>query len=487
MRSYNICFSVTIICFHLLTTLQAQESNRVCLDKRPNLDSPYLDASLVNIFLTCPFVVHLVGTVIAKDKILTTALPFVNINKEAIIINVDTQQSCPQSFSWRGNIFNVTDVLYHRAFLNDKSCHDIAVLIVNDDLTKSGTQITQINWNAINIAGRDANTFKCLSTIDGESGYKLQTVTVLKSENYHCSTIETSIGSVCGPLGSPLIYKNNYMGFLKTCRPNQSNVTIYSTITAYESFLKNIIDGHFLNNSDIVTHDKMKSAFDNCPSFHNSNEVENLKTLIDSSGVCSNIKDELFKELDKFITIGYQKYVNLLNIPQLLVFEDEICQENHTVIETAIENTTVIDNSPELNIQAGPRNMELFFKDDLNLENAQLNPFHPTNEVFIEWQKQNQRNKLGNTNDNEKKNVEKYLCENIDSDSKFTNEKSDNQLDFSNYKFKPQKSELGSILSLAEVEAGNMNKNPNSTGRITNAKVGMLVVKVIPTERGEEK
>lgn len=407
-------------------------------------------------------VVNLVGTVIASNMVLTAATPFANVSKESIVVDVEKSVTCPQWFTMRGKKFNVTDILFHPLYLGNKYCHNIAVLVLDGDLTKVGAQIATINWSVDKIE-RNVGTFKCLAN---EGGIQAQTVTVTNVESHPCALIETEVGKVCSHIGSPLIYDGDFVGVQIACRPCQKNVAVYASIVVYKSFLKPIIEGGAVEK---VSHNEMVKAFEQCPNRNHSKEVETLKTLINESGVCDSVKVGLIQVLYNFVTIDYKHHAETLNIPQLLVLEDEKCEDTNQTISSSPRSSS----EPKINITIGTRTLDLYFKDDINLQNTHLDPFyHLNSHDLIQLQP---KKMIGSVKEEEK--VENYFCENMDSSE-------------TEYKFKPvasTKNKLGSILSVVDVEMGD-NKNSDTHGKLANIGAAPLRIKVIPaqTNRTEE-
>lgn len=490
MKLTKISVLITIITVKIYST-QAEE---VCFGD-DNPISLYDDDSLVNIFIDCVLELHLVGTVIGPNKVLTAARPFVNVTKDAVMVSVQKSDTCPQKSPKEGG-FKVETILFYHLFVENKECHDIAVLILDRDITEDGATIATVNFNAFKLQGI-AETFKCLTYDNGVEGFQKEKVTILKLKTDPCANVTTTIGNTCSPIGSPLIYKGGFIGFQTACRPFKEPLAVYLFLPYYKSFLTPIIyDGSIddfaisfndlpnkcpifhephsipdlgkvkysrarlrevLENEEVKDYEEISAIFQACSNRFDSKSIKKLVTKIQAAHVCDKVKHGLLQVIRKYLTIDYKDHAISLNLPNIIANDDYRCED-------PLPGTSSSTSPEPVARVTQPTFKRTFFDASETEFDPSLNP-----QEFLNFQSQ-----LRPISDHEKK-----LINNI---KNFTNKKHESNTLSDKIKERITKTKLGVVVGLLDlgVAMNEKTKEPNSSGKLANVKAGSVWVKAVP-------
>lgn len=292
---------------------------------------PVGDQFVVDIFMDCIIPLHMLGTVVSSNKILTAAIPLTNVTVESITVSVPKGNTCPPTEP-KGRRINVTNIYFHPSYQSNKFCHGIVVLEVDADLVAEGAIVTNINWDIFNIEG-SVETFKCFENSEGHGGNQIEEVEVLQTEDHPCATITTAVGSKCSPMGGPVFSQSFLVGVEIACWPNCGDEAVYLNIIPYKEFIKPIIEGKDLTLRDLnspsallKTNEDLGKVFDKCDYKNNSEVIFDLQKNIENSSICDTVKEGMFQILEEYISIGFRESVKERKIPELLALGHCYCE-----------------------------------------------------------------------------------------------------------------------------------------------------------------
>lgn len=318
---YLLLFAKSILSYNLKYYCHGE--NEVAV---PEVDQNYL----VNIHLKSNTLGHLIGTLIAPKKVLTSAAPVIDISLEKISVSFKKSASCPQ-LPYQNESIKVLEILFVPDYLPKSSptCNDLAVICIDKDLTVFGASVAVINFNICSLCkdftAKSATTFKCLTDSNGVEGLQAEQVYIQKGEDGSCPHILTDDGNICGPIGSPLFHNHFLVGIETSCRPSCAPFTSFICLIAYKTFLTPIIQDSLQSYATgYQTHDVASRIVSECQSEHDNIRV--LNNIIDQSGVCPEAKKGLKKILEEFQNFNFKDKAFGNNIPQVLINEHHSCK-----------------------------------------------------------------------------------------------------------------------------------------------------------------
>lgn len=328
MKAVKVKPLLISLAFVILTKYAIAE--QVCFGDHPiRLDTDVFDErSIAYLHLDCNAFISFHGVVVHKHKILTSGSAVGNVNHTQLIVSLNSSATCPQ-LPPKGKVFTVKNITFPDLLFPDWLCHDFAIAEFEEDLTKYGATVAQINLSDdATCPPPDAivTTFKCFEDENGIGGLKPVQTKVTSLTKNGCMKIETGLHQNCSSIGSPVVYQGYVTGIVNHCHAKCEPTSGVSCLHGVKSFIGNEVKNQIsLDPHPTLNHAEVHEIIDHCEYTELSDHIIEIREIINNSSICDYTKSTLLKIVDDHTNFSFTKLVLGHSIPSILTWDQCPC------------------------------------------------------------------------------------------------------------------------------------------------------------------